>query len=108
GLQDLVALGARYSDGDRGVVFSSAENLHGGTGNDRYRITNGGGGLSGSIQDDGGINWLDYGSTMGILGPNRTAGTVDLAAHTATGVAGGVYGVENVGGGEDDDRTLAH
>jgi hypothetical protein len=72
-----------------GLTFSAIQNIVGGAGPDRFMIQTGGS-LSGSI-DGGGGNTLDYSSYNGDI-------LVDLALGTATGIAQGVVGIQNVTG----------
>jgi hypothetical protein len=95
------ALGTTWTvnGADAGTVgkatFTHVANLIGGAGADTFKIA-AAGSLSGSIMGDGGNDTLDYSAwTTGV--------TVDLSAGTATAVAGGVSGIDNVFGGAGDD-----
>jgi hypothetical protein len=75
--------------------FSNVANLVGGSGDDSFKFA-AKGSLSGSITGGGGSDTLDYSAwTTGV--------TVNLTTGTATAVAGGVSGIDNVFGGAGND-----
>ena len=76
------------------LQFTNVENIRGGTNADRFVLTTNGS-LTGLIQEQGGIDTLDYSS-------RSLAVSVKLQTQTATST-GGVQGVENVIGGSGDD-----
>ncbi|HZU35789.1 MAG TPA: SBBP repeat-containing protein, partial [Gemmataceae bacterium] len=77
------------------VTFSQVANLFGGPGADSFKFSTKGS-LSGSIAGEGGGDTLDYSAWT-------VAVTVDLTGGTATAVAGGVSGIDNVFGGNGND-----
>jgi hypothetical protein len=77
------------------VTFSKVPNLFGGSVADLFKLSPGKS-LSGFIAAVGGIETVDYSLwTTGV--------TVNLATGTATNIAGGVSGVENINGGKGND-----
>jgi Ca2+-binding RTX toxin-like protein len=80
------------------VAFRDAENLVGGALADRFAFTESGR-LSGRLSGGAGTDTLDYSQFA-------TAVRVNLAAGTATAVAGGVGGIENVTGGWGNDELI--
>ncbi len=73
--------------------FSGIENLTGGSGLDVFVLA-AGKSISGKINGGGGSDdWLDYAAYT-------TTVTINLAANTATGVAGGIANIRNVRGGQ--------
>src|SRR5262249_39830220 len=77
------------------VSFTSFENLVGGSAADTFTLSNGKG-VSGAIDGGSGGDTLNYGAYT-------TAVTVNLAAGTATGVAGGISEIQIVLGGSGND-----
>jgi hypothetical protein len=77
------------------VSFTKVQYLFGGTVADLFKLSPGKS-LSGYIYGGSGIETLDYSLwTTGV--------TVNLGTHTATNIALGVYGVENIDGGKGND-----
>jgi hypothetical protein len=77
------------------VTFNKVQYLFGGTVADLFKLSPGKS-LSGEIGGGGGIETLDYSLwTTGV--------TVNLGTHSATNIALGVYGVENINGGKGND-----
>jgi hypothetical protein len=71
------------------VLFTGMANLVGGPGPDTFRFLNSSASLSGSINGQGGGDWLDYSALTTSVAVNQQTGK-------ATGVAGGVRGVQHV------------
>jgi murein DD-endopeptidase MepM/ murein hydrolase activator NlpD len=79
--------------------FSSVENLTGGTGTDTFKLHDGKG-VSGALNGGGGTSdTLNYQLYLGPV-------SVDLAAGTATAIAGGLANIENATGGAADDHLI--
>jgi Ca2+-binding RTX toxin-like protein len=73
-----------------GITFGNFQNITGGAGNDTFAFQTGGQ-LDGMIDGGGGINLLTYAAYTGDV-------IVDLLIHTATGVGGGIFNIQNVTG----------
>jgi hypothetical protein len=71
-----------------GLAFKNVQNLTGGSARDVFRFATGGA-LGGKISGGSGTNWLDF-------SPLTTSVVVNLAGGSATHVAGGVSGINNV------------
>ncbi len=83
-----------------GFTFSKFENLRGGSGADTFALSDGGT-ESGSIDGGGGVNTLDYSTSIGDV-------TVDLPLGTASRVGGGVQNIRNVVGSQGDDILVGN
>jgi len=81
-----------------GTAFSSFENLTGGSGNDAF-VFMPGGSVDGNIDGGGGSNTLDYSNLT-------TNVTINIGAHTATGI-GGTWANINTFIGSQGTNTLA-
>lgn len=81
-----------------GTAFSSFENLTGGTGNDAF-VFMPGGSVDGNVDGGGGSNTLDYSNLT-------TNVTINIGAHTATGI-GGTWANINTFIGSQGTNTLA-
>ncbi|WP_406696292.1 hypothetical protein V5E97_35405 [Singulisphaera sp. Ch08] len=108
-----------YADGPSSSLnFSAFESLRGGSAEDRFEIASdtaaslsGGGGddaftfaadgvtLHGAIDGQGGRDRIDQAA---FRNPTR----IDMSAGTATGVPGGIRGVEDATGGDGDDTLI--
>jgi hypothetical protein len=80
------------------IVFSSFENLTGGSGSDTFAFGPGAS-LSGTIDGGGGSNTLDYSAYSGDI-------LVDLLLHSASLVGKGVFNVANVHGSHGNDLLV--
>jgi hypothetical protein len=77
------------------VAFNKVQYLFGNSVADLFKVSPGKG-LSGYIQGGTGIETIDYSLwTTGV--------TVNLGTNTATNIAQGIYGVENINGGKGND-----
>jgi Ca2+-binding RTX toxin-like protein len=80
------------------VAFTNVKSLVGGSVADLFKLFPGKS-LSGGILGGTGMETLDYSLW-------RVGVTVNLATNTATNIAGGVYGVENINGGGGNDTLI--
>ncbi len=77
------------------LAFSGIENLTGGSGNDAFAFV-GDGSLTGNLNDTDGDDTLDYSGYAAAV-------TVNLQAHTATGIGGTFSGIDRlIGSGQSD------
>jgi hypothetical protein len=81
-----------------GLAFSSFENLTGGSGNDQF-IFFPGGSISGNLDGGGGSNTLDYSALS-------TPVTLNLQAHTATGIGGTFANISHLIGGSGGNTLV--
>ena len=82
------------------VTYRAVANLTGGTSVDAF-VYGAGASVSGKIDGGGGGDWLDYAAdTLPV--------TVNLAAGTATGVAGGIARIQNVRGGQGGNNLTGN
>ncbi|MHC4877918.1 MAG: beta strand repeat-containing protein [Planctomycetota bacterium] len=95
GNDSFAVAGASNSGTVGSLTFQSFENAAGGDGDDIFDLANGLG-LSGSIDGGAGSDTVDYGDYS-------TAVSVDMAAGTATNIAGGISAIENATGGSAGD-----
>jgi hypothetical protein len=79
--------------------FTSVQNLVGGASTDTFRFGNGAG-VTGFIDGGAGFNVLDYSAYT-------TPVSVNLGAHTATGVGGGVFNIQGVIGGSGGNTLFS-
>jgi Ca2+-binding RTX toxin-like protein len=93
--------GGKIFNSNGTFTFSAIENLTGGSGTDVFDFSTAAGAVSGTIDGQGGGNWLEYlGYTVGV--------TVNLATGTATGASGGINNIQNVIGGAGDDTITGN
>jgi len=81
------------------VAFTSVQNLVGGPGLDTFKFSDQAG-VTGFIDGGAGFNVLDYSAYT-------THVFVNLGAHTATGVGGGVFNIEGVIGGSGGNTLVS-
>jgi hypothetical protein len=81
------------------VAFTSIQNLVGGTSTDAFKFSDQAG-VTGFIDGGAGFNVLDYSAYT-------THVSVNLGAHTATGVGGGVFNIEGVIGGSGGNTLIS-
>lgn len=79
-------------------TFSGIDNLHGGAGNDTFKLANNAG-VKGSIDGGGGTNVLDYSAwTSGV--------SVNLGGGASTGAPGGAANIQVLNGGAGNDTLV--
>jgi hypothetical protein len=82
------------------VKFMSIQNLKGDAASDTFAVQSGGS-LGGSIAGGGGANTLDYSGDSGDM-------VVNLRLGTATDIAGGIGGIQNVIGSQGNDLIVGN
>src|SRR5262249_23474979 len=81
-----------------GFTFGNFQSITGAAGHDTFAFQTGGR-LTGAIDGGGGVNTLTYAAYTGDV-------IVDLLVHSATGVDGGVYNVQNVTGSNGNSMLV--
>jgi hypothetical protein len=93
-------------DASGSSTFTRVENLVGGLGNDTFRFLTAGAGVSGTLNGNGGTDWLDYSTYPGAVTVNLETGTATRVGVGAANPAGHVVYLENVVGARSFANTL--